>query len=207
MSRAEAPWRVKGSYFECCNCDAICPCRRVGGRPGGSSTYGECFGALSWIVAEGHFGDVDLSGRMVVLTVRYFDRDDPPTLWEVVVYVDDQADDEQLDALGRIFSGRAGGTVSANYGTAIGEVRSVRRAKIELDHAADRRRLHVRDLVHAEAADAASNPGEVACGIPGFDRPGTELYGEGLVSNDPVLRFEVQGRRSAAFATDFDYRS
>ena len=28
-------WRVRGSYFEGCNCEAICPCRSVGGRPGG----------------------------------------------------------------------------------------------------------------------------------------------------------------------------
>jgi len=43
-----ADWRIRGSYFEACNCEAICPCRSVGGRPGGSSSFGECFGALSW---------------------------------------------------------------------------------------------------------------------------------------------------------------
>ncbi|HET9833738.1 MAG TPA: hypothetical protein VFP91_18580 [Vicinamibacterales bacterium] len=35
---ATVNWRVSGSYFEVCNCDAICPCRRRGGqlehRPG-----------------------------------------------------------------------------------------------------------------------------------------------------------------------------
>jgi len=29
-----ADWRVQASYFEACNCEAICPCRSVGGRPG-----------------------------------------------------------------------------------------------------------------------------------------------------------------------------
>jgi hypothetical protein len=33
-------WRVRGSYFEGCNCEAICPCRSVGGRPGGPSSFG-----------------------------------------------------------------------------------------------------------------------------------------------------------------------
>ena len=47
------PWQISGSYLEACNCEAICPCRRIGGRPGGRSTYGECFGALSWIVDAG----------------------------------------------------------------------------------------------------------------------------------------------------------
>ncbi|HEY4972247.1 MAG TPA: hypothetical protein VII41_01485, partial [Steroidobacteraceae bacterium] len=41
-------------------------------------------------------------------------------------------------------------------------------------------------------------------GIPGFDHPGTELYGDTLQSTDPALRWEVRGRRHAAFATDFD---
>ena len=42
---------------------------------------------------------------------------------------------------------------------------------------------------------------------PGFDHPGTELYGDALLSTDPALRWEVRGRRHAAFTTDFDYRS
>ncbi len=67
-------WRVCGSYFEGCNCEAICPCRSVHGRPGGPSTYGECCGALSWIVEDGHADGLDLSGLSVVMTLRYFDN-------------------------------------------------------------------------------------------------------------------------------------
>ena len=26
-----SPWRIRGAYFESCNCEAICPCRMVGG--------------------------------------------------------------------------------------------------------------------------------------------------------------------------------
>ena len=72
-------WRVRGSYFEGCNCEAICPCRAVHGRPGGPSTYGECFGALSWIVEAGHADGLDLSGLSVVMTLRYFDNVQPTT--------------------------------------------------------------------------------------------------------------------------------
>jgi hypothetical protein len=64
------PWSVAGSYLEACNCDVICPCRRVGGRSGGRSTTGECMGALSWAVKEGHAGELDLSGLGVVLVLR-----------------------------------------------------------------------------------------------------------------------------------------
>jgi len=45
-----AQWEVAGSYFEACNCDVICPCRSVGGRPGGRSTHGVCQFVLSWQV-------------------------------------------------------------------------------------------------------------------------------------------------------------
>ena len=49
-------WQVAGSYLEACNCEAICPCRRIGGTGGGRSTYGECLGALSWMVSRGWRG-------------------------------------------------------------------------------------------------------------------------------------------------------
>jgi hypothetical protein len=34
--------RIRAVYFESCNCDAICPCRRIDGVPGGRSTHGVC---------------------------------------------------------------------------------------------------------------------------------------------------------------------
>jgi hypothetical protein len=40
-------WRIAGRYFESCNCEAICPCRMVGGRLGERSTYGICYGVLA----------------------------------------------------------------------------------------------------------------------------------------------------------------
>jgi len=30
-------WRIAGRYLEACNCEAICPCRRVGGVAVGCS--------------------------------------------------------------------------------------------------------------------------------------------------------------------------
>jgi hypothetical protein len=199
-------WRVRGSYFEGCNCQAICPCRSVRGQPGGPSTYGECFGALSWHIHEGHADDVRLDDLLVAMNLRYFDRVQPSTPWEVVLYVDDRADDAQTSALADIFLGRAGGTVAAQYGPAIGEVHAVRRARITVEHSAARKRIGVTGYITVEAEEPASEPGEVACGIPGLDRPGTELFNDVARSDDPLLRWEVRGR-GASFATDFDYRS
>jgi hypothetical protein len=108
--------------------------------------------------------------------------------------------------LTRLF-GRAGGTAAHLYGPAIGEVHVVRSARITLEHAAPRERIGVVGYLTVEAEGDASAPGNVRCGIPGFDHPGTELHGDALQSTDPALHWEVRGRRHAAFATDFDYRS
>ncbi len=200
-------WRVRGTYFEGCNCEAICPCRAVHGQPGGPSTYGECFGALSWNIHDGYADDLDLSGLSVVMTLRYFDNVTPTTQWEVVLYIDEHANETQGRALADIFLGRAGGTVASLYGAAIGNVHAVRTAHITLEHVAPRKRIGVVGYVTLESEGAASEIDDVQCGIPGFDHPGTEIYGRTLDATDPLLRFEVRGRRHASFFSDFDYRS
>jgi hypothetical protein len=142
-----------------------------------------------------------------VLSLRYYDRVQPSTAWEVVLYVEQRAGDDQLNAMADIFLGRAGGSVAQLYGPAIGEVHAVRRARITLEHTTPRKRIDVLGYLTVAAEGEASAVGEVRCGIPGFDHPGTELHGEVLRSTDPALRWEVRGRRHAAFATDFDYSS
>src|SRR5215470_2453763 len=90
-SSTAADWRVAGSYFEACNCDAICPCRRQGGvKTTTGSTYGVCEFALSWFVSAGRIGTLDLSDRAVVLAGYYRD-DEPQKPWRVCLYVDERA--------------------------------------------------------------------------------------------------------------------
>src|SRR6202011_4220060 len=94
---------------EACNCEAICPCRRIGGTPGGRSTYGECLGALSWIVREGRAGAVDLTNMRAVLASRYHD-DVPGSPWSFFLFVDARGEERQRQAIADIFTGRLGGT-------------------------------------------------------------------------------------------------
>src|SRR5581483_761417 len=103
-SFAPMSWHVAGDYFESCNCDAICPCRTVGGRPGGRSTHGVCFGVLSWLVHDGHADGVDLGGLAAAFTIRY-DDDEPGSPWTFVVHVDERGSDEQRRALAEILTG------------------------------------------------------------------------------------------------------
>ena len=126
-----------------------------------------------------------------------------------MLYVDQGADAAQPAAIADIFLGRAGGTVARLYVPAIGEVLAVRPARITVEHTAPRKRIGVVGYLNVDAEGAASKPGDVQCGIPGFDHPGTELYGQVLVSTDEVLRWEIRGGtgRRASFATEFDYSS
>jgi hypothetical protein len=197
-------WQVEGSYFEACNCEAVCPCRRQGNRPGGRATYGLCDFALSWLIHRGRADDMDLSAFEVVLAGS-FDADEPGSPWRVALYVDERADPAQRAALADIFLGRAGGTTLAYFARAIGEVHAVRAASIRLDHTAGRQRIQVDDYVAVRALEPVAVDEVVSCGIPGHDRPGTEMRTEVQRVDDPPLRWEVFGR--CGFATDFGYNS
>jgi Protein of unknown function (DUF1326) len=91
-------WRVSGSYFEVCNCDAPCPCRRLGNKPAGRSIHDTCDFALSWMIKDGHFGATALNGLRVAIAGRW-DNAEPPKSgfpairppWHVILYVDDRA--------------------------------------------------------------------------------------------------------------------
>jgi hypothetical protein len=200
-----ADWHVAGSYFEACNCDAICPCRWQGGkklRPG--SSYGVCDFALLWWVLQGRAGTVDLAGLKTVMAGSYQD-DEPGKPWRVSLYVDETASDAQAEALTGIFLGRSGGTTRRNFATRIVEVYAVRRAKIELDHTPRRWFIRADDYVEVRATEVVPSELPVTCGIPGHDRAGEELRAEILRVDDPPLRYEVHAR--CGYTSDFDYRS
>jgi hypothetical protein len=206
MTGAALMYKVAGSYFESCNCDAICPCRMTDGIPGGRSTYGVCYGALSWLVEDGRVGDVDVSGLAVALVVRY-DDDEPGSPWAIMLHVDSRADEGQHDALTKVFLGSLGGPQ-------VGVLPWVRKARhlvdvrsspIELTPDADGYRLHVGDAVRLRATKPVADDTVVRCGIPGYDQPGSELIAEELTVDDYPFVWELVG--NCAFASRFAYAS
>jgi hypothetical protein len=201
---ARVTWWIAGSYFEACNCEAICPCRSIGGRPGGRSTYGICQFALSWHIVEGRAASVGLDDLDVVMA-GFYEDDEPGSPWSVVLYLDDRASDPQADWLARIFLGRAGGDTEANFAAAIGTVHAVRRAGIQRSHEPDAWAVGVEGHVTIASSERVPSHEPVACGIPGLDRPGQELRASALRVHDAPLAWDMTGR--CAFATDFAYAS
>jgi hypothetical protein len=199
-------WYLRGTYLESCNCDAICPCRRVDGVGGGRSTHGICLGALSWLIEEGRADEVTLDGLGVVLAIRY-DDDEPGSPWSVFLYLDARADPAQRTALEEIFLGRRGGDIEqhAPWIWKDRHVLGVSAASIEIDHTPQRGWFRAADSVEVRVAGPVADQPVVTCVIPGHDREGEELTVELLkVAEQPPLEFEYHG--VCAYASTFDYR-
>ena len=197
-------WRIRGTYFESCNCDAICPCRRIDGVAGGRSTHGECLGLLSWLIEEGEADGIDLSGLPVALASRYSD-DEQGSPWTWILYLDRGASDEQRAALAEIYSGRRGGDAETHFPWAwkASELVAVRPVDIEVEHTRRRQWLRVRDAVSVRIRDRYAGGETVTCVIPGHDRTGEELVADELVVEDGPLSFSYRG--VCGYGSTFDY--
>jgi hypothetical protein len=197
-------WSVSGPYFEACSCEAICPCRSIGGRKGGRSTYGVCDFAAGWTIDAGQADGLDLSGLCVVMAGSY-DDDELGSPWRVSLYVDERGTPEQRDTLAAIFLGKAGGTTLANFAHHIGEVWAVRPARIAIDHTPSRRRMRANGWVEVVQRAPVDTDEPVTCAIPGHDRSGEEVIADVLSVQSDELHIEVRGR--CGYAATFDYRS
>ena len=197
-------WRIRGSYFESCNCDPICPCRRIDGVPGGRSTHGVCRGVLSWLIDEGAADGVDLGGQPVALALTYSD-DDEGSPWTWILYLDSRAADDQRNALERIFTGRLGGDAETHFPWAwkASELVAVRPVEIDVDHTRRRQLLRIRDQVRVRIRDRYQGPETVTCVIPGHERTGDELVADELVVEDGPLAFSYRG--VCGYGSTFDY--
>ena len=178
----------------------------VDGIQGGRSTYGICFGALAWLVEDGHVGDVDVSGLAVALVVRY-DDDEPGSPWSIVLHVDAAGDDRQRAALADVFLGRLGGPKVGvlPWVRKVRDLLEVRTDAIELQPDGDGYVLRVGDAVRARAVRPVPSDSVVRCGIPGYEEPGRELVADELVVHDDLFNWDLT--ENCAFASRFSYAS
>jgi len=197
-------WHVRGSYFEACNCDPICPCRKIDGAPGGRSTHGVCMGVLSWLIEDGTVEDTDVAGLPVAIACRYSD-DEPGSPWSWVLYLDEQASERQRAGLQAVFTGRLGGDAERHFPWAWKDnaLLGVRCAEIAVDHTRRRQRLRVRDSLSVRIRDRYNTSSTVTCVIPGHERSGEELVADELRVEDEALAFEFQA--VCGYGSSFDY--
>src|SRR5215467_5665676 len=161
-------WKVTGTYFEACDCEAACPCVFLG-----PPTTGTCTVLIAWHIDHGTFDSTSLNGLNVVIAAH-----SPghmlKTKWRVVLYLDARATPPQAEALGKIFSGQAGGHL-ANLTPLIGEVLGVKAAAIEFEAKDRQRKLRIGDIGSVEVEGSTDGTGSPTtrhslpfCVAPGF---------------------------------------
>jgi hypothetical protein len=136
-------WHVRGTYFEACNCQIACPCNFTN-----APTEGECKVVVAWHVDEGRYGGVDLAGMNTAL-FAYSPGHMLEGKWQVALYTDERASQEQAKALGNIFSGQKGGHLAA-LGPLIGEVLGVKAVQIDYRAEGKKRSVRIGNVAEAE---------------------------------------------------------
>ncbi|MCL6437038.1 MAG: DUF1326 domain-containing protein, partial [Rubrobacteraceae bacterium] len=130
-------WRLRGTFFENCSCDMVCPCSTSGLTM--PADQERCRAVLVFHVDSGWIEGVDVSGLTVAVLA-----DTPRVMadggWRVGLFMDEAASREQAGMLETVFSGQMGGPM-ALLAPLIGEMLGVEAAAIE--YADDGRRHRV----------------------------------------------------------------
>ena len=150
-------WSLKGTYFETCSCDLMCPCNFSFDH---GATYEYCRVTLVFDIAEGEVEGTDVGGRFVAVVA-----DTPKVMaegnWRLGMFVDDAASDEQLEKLTAVFGGQKGGPMEG-LAPLIGEVLGVERARFEVSEEGLRHSARIADAIDSRwrtSSRSASRPG------------------------------------------------
>jgi hypothetical protein len=125
-------WHLVGDWFDICSCDIPCPCEFAQ-----APTNNACQGLLAWHVREGNFGDVRLDGLNLIALGAF-----EGNIWAgeakvtMGLFIDENADEGQREALQLIFGGQAGGW-PADFAANIGEMRGIEFVPIAFEVAGD----------------------------------------------------------------------
>jgi len=177
-------WTIAGDYVEACNCDIACQCIWL--DPPDDDV---CTVSLAWHIREGNYGDVDLGGLSVGMLVETEEgvMFGPGTGWDVVLLVDEDADEAQRQALEDIYFGRAGGIWAA---VADAHVESADVATVPIEFTRD-------------GADFSVEVGDVLT----MDANGTVGFNDelGTISPHPLTsNFEMHTGKSSTATVSYD---
>lgn len=151
--RNQASYRLRGSFYEACDCFTVCPCW-MGNNPDG----GECTGVFAWEIEQGLIDGVDVTGLLVVSVSHHLGMRDEAKQ-RVVIFIDDRASRQQADALAAAFSGRLGGPLQ-ELADILGQLAGVERAPIELRRDGRVTKLLVDHRIRIEGASNQGPSGE-----------------------------------------------
>ncbi|MFN2471234.1 MAG: DUF1326 domain-containing protein [Gaiellaceae bacterium] len=166
-------WNLKGTYFETCSCEVVCPCTTSLAL---GADYDRCNATLVFNIVQGEVEGTDVSGLKVAAIA-----DTPKVMsegnWRLGVFIDAAASDDQAEKLTAVFGGQLGGPMEA-LGPLVGENLGVERAPIEVLEDGLRHSVKIGDAIDFEIEDVV--PFGVESGEPArltgiFNPAGSEL--------------------------------
>src|SRR6266516_5481827 len=155
LAGTEVVYDLQGTLLEACSCGVLCPCW-IGEDPDG----GSCDAFVAYHFDAGTVRGIDVGGLSLVNVCRIPGNVLIPASWKIVMFVDDRATDEQLQALLDAYSGKLGGPL-ADLAGLVGEVLDVRRARIEHEIRGGAGTLRVGDVLSSEMAPFTGADGSI----------------------------------------------
>ena len=197
-------WRIRGDVMEACSCDITCPCNF-----GGDPTQLPCNVVLGFRIQEGNYSNTQLGGLSFVLYAsipgKIFDGG-----WTLGAYLDQRANGDQMQALGTILTGQAGGMFAA-LGGLIATALPPQQVAINFETVDGEHRIAVPGLLEV-ASERIPNPmaGQppldaqtTGLAVPFYSGPARVRRAGILKVTDPNLNFEYAG--SSSLSGQFDY--
>jgi hypothetical protein len=197
-------WQLEGRYVENCSCDVICPCTWSNlSRP---ATNEDCRAVLAFRVERGVVEGVDVAGRTVVLAIL------TPKLmvdgnWQAGLLFDQDASDEQMAMLTKVFTGELGGPM-AGLSPLITEFLGAERANIDLDVGPDGWTLRVGDATELEGAlvrGPESDEAVTLTGIVAHPAGPTLTVTPAASSRWSLLGIDYSGAERSGFTAPFSW--
>lgn len=219
-------WKIEGDYFDGCNCKNICPCIFAL-----DPTEGDCKGLAAWHIEEGHFttgtrndrnstntsskdannNSINLANLNVVCSVHAPGHMFTGPKWKIALYLDEKANNDQKDALTKIFTGQVGGDFFVEMLSRTGEIMGIRSVPIEfIIEGKKRRRIKIPAIAEMDVEGLTGSDPNIESKVvnPAFSNtPGIDpIIARATIHTykDHSLEWDNSGRN--AFYSRFTYR-
>ncbi|TMC51115.1 MAG: DUF1326 domain-containing protein [Chloroflexi bacterium] len=122
-AKADVVYHLQGTLLEACSCGTLCPCW-IGEDP----DLGTCSAVIAYHFDKGEIRGVDVSG-VDMAAAAFIPGNVLAGNWRMVMFIDEKASDDQVNALLDAYTGKLGGPLE-DLAKLIGEVVAVERAPI-----------------------------------------------------------------------------
>lgn len=134
----QTDWQIKGEEAMSCNCAWGCPCQFEA-----NPTHGHCRAGGALMIHEGHFGDTSLDGVRWGMFASW-PGPIPEGNGTMQIVVDENASEEQREAIVALTSGQHGGTFFEIFAAVCPDLRDPITAPIQVEADRERRVASVR---------------------------------------------------------------